>query len=1019
MAGRDTPRASSFAVSFFPLLVAALLRQDAATAQGVPAAAPVPVRVGVISDWSSAVSLRRRTGIEMAVEDYYAAHPGSATRVELHFGDSAGDVIGAASAAVDLIKNAQVQAIIGPQTSAQAEFVAHLGSRAHVPVLSYSATSPSLSPVQTAYFVRTAANDSFQAAPVAAVLAAFGWRAAAVVHEDSPYGAGILPALADALQRTGNAAIVDRVSVRSDASNDALDALLSRLMAKPTRVFVVHATYQLAARLFQRAREAGMMSEGYVWVATDGVGRFMDTLGPEDVGAMQGVVSLRPHVVFTDQVKNFSARFRARFRRDNPGSDDDVFSDPTVMRLWAYDTAWAIAAAAGAVTGPAFQAPQRRPSTAQTTDLDRIGVSATGAALLAAVLNTTFDGMAGRFKLVDGQLQVAAYEVVNIIGKGARTVGFWTPESGLSRELKGGGGKAPPLKPILWPGETPSTPKGWTMSQNGQVLRVAVPVKRGFKQFVDASPNSTTNITGYCIDVFDQVMKNLSYPVTYQYVPFNESSESYDKLVHLVRDGKVDMAVGDVTITASRLEAVDFTMPFTESGWSMVVAARQDPAASMWIFLQPLTASLWLASLAFFCFTGFVVWVIEHRVNPEFRGTPSQQFGLIFYFAFSTLVFSHKEKLESNLSRFVVIIWVFVVLILTSSYTASLTSMLTVQKLQPKVADVTELQRRGHYIGYQEGTFIEPFLRKMGFDERKMRKYSTAEQYAEALSKGSANGGVDAVFDEMPYLKLFLSQYCDGYMMQGPVYKTDGFGFVFPRGSPMVGDVSRGIMRLAEGDETARIEKAWFGDLGRCRSGPDVGSSNLSFQSFGGLFLITGVVSTLMLLLYLAIFAYRERDELRAAEAEAAATASGSGNGSVRRMKAWMQHYDRKDLKSPTFKVWNEESLRNGGDFARTPFARTPPNGGASRTPRAGEEEHAAMGGTSPLSVYVSSEMNAGSSPGGTPASEISESLEQRIEGAANSVEMGGLTISESFEQGIEGAANSVEMGRPTGSRRQ
>ncbi|KAM0930054.1 hypothetical protein ACQ4PT_001140 [Festuca glaucescens] len=1000
MAGRQcTARASSSAVFFFffPLLVAALLRQRVATAQGVP----VPVRVGVISDWSSAVSLRRRTCIEMAVEDYYAAHPGSATRVQLHFGDSAGDVIGAASAAVDLINNAQVQAIIGPQTSAQAEFVAHLGSRAHVPVLSYSATSPSLSPVQTPYFVRTAANDSFQAAPVAAVLAAFGWRAAAVVHEDSPYGAGILPALADALQSTGvgGAAIVDRTSVRSDASNDALDALLGRLMAKPTRVFVVHATPELGARLFRRARATGMMSDGYVWIATDGVGSFVDRFGPDDVDAMQGVISLRPHVEITDRVKNFSARFQAMFRRDNPDSDEDVITDSNVMRLWAYDTAWAIAAAAeaaGAVAGPAFQAPRRRPSTANTTDLDRIGVSVTGAALLRALLNTTFDGMAGKFELVDGQLQVAAYEVMNIIGKGARTVGFWTPESGVSRELNGGGGKTSDLKHILWPGETLSAPKGWTMSQNGRVLRVAVPVKGGFKQFVDASPNSTTsNITGYCIDVFDQVMKNLSYPVLYQYEPYNESSESYDKLVNLVRDRKVDIAVGDVTITASRLEAVDFTMPFTESGWSMVVAARQDPAASMWIFLQPLTASLWLASLAFFCFTGFVVWVIEHRVNPEFRGTPTQQFGLIFYFAFSTLVFSHKEKLESNLSRFVVIIWVFVVLILTSSYTASLTSMLTVQKLQPKVADVTELQRRGHYIGYQEGTFIEPFLRKMGFDERKMKKYSTAEQYAEALSKGSANGGVDAVFDEVPYLKLFLSQYCDGYMMQGPVYKTDGFGFVFPRGSPMVGDVSRGIMRLAEGDETARIEKKWFGDLGTCRSGPDVGSSNLSFQSFGGLFLITGVVSTLMLLLYLAIFAYRERDELRAAEAEAAATASGSGSGSVRRMKAWMQHYDRKDLKSPTFKTWNEESVRNGGDFARTPFARTPRNGDASGTPRAGEEEHAATGGTSPLSVYISSEMNAGSSPEGTPASEISESFEQRMEGAANSVEMGRTTPSQ------------------------
>jgi hypothetical protein len=131
---------------------------------------------------------------------------------------------------------------------------------------------------------------------------------------------------------------------------------------------------------------------------------------------------------------------------------------------------------------------------------------------------------------------------------------------------------------------------------------------------------------------------------------------------------------------------------------------------------------------------------------------------------------------------------------------------------------------------------------------------------------------------------------------------------------------------------------------------------------------------------------------IRHAEAEAAATASGSGSVSLRRMKAWMQHYDRKDLKSPTFKTWNEESVRNGGDFATTPFARTPRRGDASGTPRA---EHAATGGTSPLSVYISSEMNAGSSPEGTPASEISESFEQRMEGSANSVEMGRTTASQ------------------------
>ena len=87
------------------------------------------------------------------------------------------------------------------------------------------------------------------------------------------------------------------------------------------------------------------------------------------------------------------------------------------------------------------------------------------------------------------------------------------------------------------------------MSPNGRMLLVAVPMKNGFKQFVDASMNSTTGetrITGYSIDVFDEVMKNMPYPVSYQYVPSNVSLESYDKLVNLVRD-QVSTVTYDLT----------------------------------------------------------------------------------------------------------------------------------------------------------------------------------------------------------------------------------------------------------------------------------------------------------------------------------------------------------------------------------------------------------------------------------------------------------------------------------------
>jgi hypothetical protein len=112
---------------------------------------------------------------------------------------------------------------------------------------------------------------------------------------------------------------------------------------------------------------------------------------------------------------------------------------------------------------------------------------------------------------------------------------------------------------------------------------------------------------------------------------------------------KVDAVAGDVTIMSTRMKLVSFTMPFTDMGWSMITAEKEYNSASMWMFTKPMTPELWFTTLAFFFFTGFVVWAIEHKINPQFRATPRKQIGVIFYFAFSTMVFSHSV---SSLSSF-------------------------------------------------------------------------------------------------------------------------------------------------------------------------------------------------------------------------------------------------------------------------------------------------------------------------------------------------------------------------------
>ena len=122
-------------------------------------------------------------------------------------------------------------------------------------------------------------------------------------------------------------------------------------------------------------------------------------------------------------------------------------------------------------------------------------------------------------------------------------------------------------------------------------------------------------------------------------------------------------------------------------------------------------------------------------------------------------------------------IWLFFILVLKSCYTASLTSMLTVQQLQPTVTNVDELLKTGQSVGYGRGSYIKGVLEDLGFDKSKIKPY-TLEDFHSALSKGSKSGDSAAFVSEIPYIKLFLAEHCKGYTMVGPIYKTAGFGYV-------------------------------------------------------------------------------------------------------------------------------------------------------------------------------------------------------------------------------------------------
>ncbi|GLU17157.1 hypothetical protein SLE2022_335510 [Rubroshorea leprosula] len=861
-----------------------LFSAEAAVAQNITATGKISVNVGVLLDLDTWVGKLGLSCISMSLSDFYSKHSDFRTKLDLKIRDSKEDIVGAATAALDLTKNVRVQAIIGPTNSMQASFVIDLGSKSKIPIISFSTTSPDLASVRTPYFFQATINDSSQVKAISAIVHAFRWRQVVPIYVDNEFGKGIIPYLYEALEEV-DARIPYKSVISPGATNEEIEIELYKVMILQIRVFIVHMAPDLGSRVFHIAKEIGMMGEGCVWIITNGMTNLWSLIDLFDMDSMQGVLGLRNYVPRSKELKRFEKRWKKKFLQDNP---DMVNAELDIFGFWAYDATFALAMAVEEVFGTT------------NFNLDASNVSQNGPKLIQALSRTRFRGLSGDFGFINGQLESSVFQIVNFIGNGENGIGFWTPNYGLVKRLdvtnvtRYSVSKAN-LGSIIWPGDHQSIPKGWEIPIRGKRLKIGVPVKTGYTEFVkvttDQSTNSTT-FTGYCIEVFKAVVNEMPYPIPFDFHPIKiDEDESYNNLIDEVVYGKYDAVVGDISIVANRSLFVEFTLPFMESGVVIVVPMRNDVNKNAWVFLKPLSQDLWITSICFFAFMAFVIWILEHRINEDFRGPPLHHVGTSFWFSFSTMVFAHRERVLSNPARIVVVIWCIVVFILTQSYTASLTSLLTVQQLQPTVTDVNELLRKKENVGYQVGSFVQEIVQELKFDPSQIKTFNSIEHLEELFTKGSANGGIAAAIDEVPCLKLFLAQHCNKYTtLTTPTFKSGGFGFVFPKGSPLAADVSRAILKVIESNRTWKIENPLNNET-ICSS--TLGSANsLSLRSFWGLFLIAGVAGVLALIHFVAMFLYGQRDVL---------CKHDTGISVWKRILQVLRNFDQRDLTSHAF----------------------------------------------------------------------------------------------------------------------
>ncbi|KAK1418392.1 hypothetical protein QVD17_27536 [Tagetes erecta] len=369
-------------------------------------------------------------------------------------------------------------------------------------------------------------------------------------------------------------------------------------------------------------------------------------------------------------------------------------------------------------------------------------------------------------------------------------------------------------------------------------LDVWVPKKTGFTEFVEVNQHSKVE-GGFSIAIFCHALHLLPYNVQPLFLPFindkGESNGTYDQLLQHIQGKKCAAVAGDVTVRSSRTQYVSFTSPYLSSEVYMLVRASHQWNQTLWTFLKPFTWRLWVTIVGICIYIGLAVAILEYRVhNPKFIVPLHQKLVMVVWFPISTFFF-HEGKILNKNTKVVLVIWLSMIFIIVQIFTATLSAWLTLDQMRPRMPSSYE------NVGYQDGSFLKEFIiQKYNCSGTKLKPLKSIEEYKDALS----NGSVDAVFDELPYVELFLAKYGSNYMKFGPINQESGIAFAFSRGSPLLQNFSRAVINVTESDTMMEMKKKYLGF--RIPDGPQPNQAlpqSLDVQSFFGLFIFIGTLT--------------------------------------------------------------------------------------------------------------------------------------------------------------------------------
>ncbi|XP_044262845.1 glutamate receptor ionotropic, kainate 2-like [Tribolium madens] len=354
----------------------------------------------------------------------------------------------------------------------------------------------------------------------------------------------------------------------------------------------------------------------------------------------------------------------------------------------------------------------------------------------------------------------------------------------------------------------------------------------------------------------------------------NQSTGEWSGMIGDVIDGVADLAIADLTITAGREEAVDFTSPFMNLGISILAQKPGTAPPSFFSFADPFALDTWIMIALAYAVVSVSFFILS-RICPDEWTNPYpcveepefliNQFSLSnsFWYAVGSLMQQGTELAPIGVpTRMVAGMWWFLILIMVSSYTASLAAFLANENTITLFTDVDTLvenyQEKGIRMGAKAKGATEGFFR--GKDRE---VYKTIAKYMEEHREDMVGDNKDGVklaktenyafFMESISIEYETQRHCE-LQQYGGLLDDKGYGIAMRKNSTYRKTLSTAILKMQSSGQLDKLKRTWWEEKrggGQCVGGGDDETPALDVRNVEGVFYVTigGTICAIFLVL--------------------------------------------------------------------------------------------------------------------------------------------------------------------------